>query len=74
MPDEIEAGRLINRYGATAVYGRPLGISEMRRINLAENVERVSRRWQAKGAGAWFAEHPEDQRLLQWVVKVNKHA
>jgi hypothetical protein len=74
MPHEIEAGRLINRYGAGAVYGRLLGVREMRRINLAENLEHICRRWLEPKAGEWFAAHPEQMQLFQWAVKAHTHA
>ena len=69
QPTEIKAGRLIDRFGAPTVYGRPLGYHEMRRILLAESVEHVCRKWNEKGSGKWFAEHPDDTRLLEWARK-----
>lgn len=41
VPSQIEAGRLITRFGVQAVFGRPMTMREMREINLAENVERA---------------------------------
>ena len=40
LPEDIEAGRLIERFGVQAVYGRPLGYGEMRRISIAESIAR----------------------------------
>lgn len=74
MPREIEAGRLISRFGAQSVYGRTLGLRELRRIRLAERVEQVCRRWLAPKAGEWFAAHPDDQELFQWALKAYQHA
>lgn len=69
MPREIEAGRMVNRYGAQAVYGRPLGVREMRRISLAERIEGACRHWLEPNAAEWFAKHPDDLRLFNWAVK-----
>jgi hypothetical protein len=69
QPDEIKAGRLIDRFGAQAVYGRPLSYGEMHRILLAENVEHVCRKWLDKGAGKYFTENPATQSLLTWAKK-----
>ncbi len=56
-PTEIEAARLIDRFGAQAVYGRSLGVREMRRIMLAERVERIARH-------GLDASRPDDNALL----------
>jgi hypothetical protein len=72
-PRWIEAGWLVDRFGAPAVYGRPLGYREMHAIMLAESVERVLRKWQDKNAGKWFAEHPSDKTLLVWAQDAFKH-
>ena len=74
QPTEIKAGRLIDRFGAPAVYGRPLGYEEMRRILLAENVEHVCRKWKDKGAAKYFAEHPDELKTLTWAKEqATKH-
>jgi hypothetical protein len=67
------AGRLINRFGAQAVYGRALGYGEMRRILLAENVERVAQRFLAKDSAKWFQAHPNDLKLLTWAKEASTH-
>ncbi len=72
-PAEIEAARLLDRFGVQAVYGRALSVREMRRIMLAERIEQVARRWKGQGAGQWFAAHPEDAALLAAVKKASKH-
>ena len=69
QPTEIKAGRLIDRFGAQAVYGRPLGYGEMYRIVLAENVEFVCRKWQDKSAGKYFQENPAGLKLFTWAKK-----
>lgn len=66
MPKEIEAGRLIDRFGAQAVYGRTLGISEIRRIVAAENVLNSFRARENAGDWAkWSSDHPELAELLE---------
>ena len=69
QPTEIKAGRLIDRFGAPAIYGRPLGYGEMRRIMLAEHVEHVCRKWLDKNAGKYFTEHPDHKDLYLWALK-----
>jgi hypothetical protein len=70
----VEVARLVSRYGAQAVYGRPLGVVEARRLALTENVEQVCRRWAGPEAGKWFESHPDDMRLLTWAAKAHTHA
>lgn len=72
QPEEIRAGRLIDRFGAQSVYGRPLGYLEMRRITVAENIERICRKWQEKDAAKWFAKHPDDLKTLTWAKEQAK--
>lgn len=43
MPDELETARLIDRFGAQAVYGRPMSFKEMRRILHAEYLVSIKR-------------------------------
>ena len=69
QPNVIKAGRLIDRFGAPTVYGRPLGYQEMQRIMLAERVEHVCRKRQEKDAAKWFAAHPDELRLFNWAKK-----
>lgn len=73
MPVEIELGRLVNRFGAQAVYGRALGLLEMRRITLAENIERACQKWKAPNAGKWFQAHPDDLVIFDWAKKAYTH-
>lgn len=64
-PPEIEAGELVDRFGAQAVYGRTMTRGEMRAILLAETVTRAYRaRAEAKEMAAWVSDHPELQSLL----------
>jgi len=38
VPPDLEAAWLVERYGAQAVYGRPLTVREVRQMSAAENV------------------------------------
>lgn len=66
MPMELEAAYRIQHYGAEAVFGRPLGYGEMRRMTLAENIvadfeaRRKSGNWVS-----WEIEHPDEADLLK---------
>ena len=73
MPREVEVARSVQRYGAQAILGRELGVREVRRFALAENVERVCRKWQDRSAASWFQEHPADMELFNWALKAYKH-
>ena len=64
-PPEIEAGELVNRFGAQVVYGRTMTRGEMRAILLAETVVRAYReRAEAGEVATWAIDHPELQTLL----------
>jgi len=41
MPMELEAANMVDKFGAQAVYGRILGVSEMRRMNLAQKIHQA---------------------------------
>lgn len=74
LPDDLRAGRLVDRFGAQNIYGRPLGYREIARITLAENVERLCRKWKDKGGEKWFLEHPDDLKALTWAqAAYNQH-
>lgn len=71
LPEDIEAGRLIERFGVQAVYGRPLGYGEMRRISIAESIARdyQNRSNYRDKSGAenwseWSAHYPESNARL----------
>ena len=64
-PDELIAGRLVDRFGAAAVYGRPLGYGELKRMLTAENIVNAYRARDASANWAqWATENPELNRLL----------
>jgi hypothetical protein len=72
IPREIEAGILIDRFGAQAVYGRTLGVKEIRRIAAAENVVNSYRSRQASTDWyAWAKDHPDMARLRELGAVLN---
>ena len=65
VPAEIETGRLINRFGVSAIYSGPMGYGEMIRINITENIVSAYRGRKASDNWAeWATQHPEYSRLL----------
>lgn len=76
MPAGIEAGRLIDRFGAQAVYGRVLTVREMRAILTEESVERAYRGEQAaerteEGPPGWARKNPALAALLARALKAH---
>ncbi len=76
MPREYEVGRLIDRFGAGAVYGRLLGVGEMRRIMRAEAIidaYRSRAAWRDEGGALsmadWAAKHAASSRMLNEAMK-----
>lgn len=69
-PDDYKTLGYIDRFGAAAVLGRPLGLGEIRRMVATENVikwhaERArSENWQA-----WAKTNPEKQHALITAMK-----
>jgi hypothetical protein len=69
-PGELVAISYIDRFGAQAVYGRPLGAGEMRRMSLVENIVNAYRaRERSDNWAAWAKEHPRDSELLAQAAK-----
>lgn len=70
MPLEIEALRHIDRFGAQAVYGRPLGYGEALRLMCAENVVQA---YQSRAAypdwTTWAQDNEQANRLLNRAAK-----
>ena len=71
LPEDIEAGRLIERFGVQAVYGRLLGYGEMRRISIAESIARDYQSRDkyrdkdgAENCSEWSARFPEANARL----------
>ena len=64
-PHEIEAGKLLDRWGAPAVFGRALGYGEIQRIHAAEMVVRAYRQSRAAENWAqWYQDNPEVAQVL----------
>lgn len=71
MPQEIEMGRLIDRFGAQAVLGRPMGAKEIRRIMAAEYVLNAYRSMtSSENYAAWVNDHPQEAELLSQAAKL----
>ena len=65
MPKEIELGRLIDRFGAEAVLGRPIGAKEARRIMAAEYVVKAYESMtRSSNYAAWVNDHPREAEML----------
>ena len=71
MPGELEAANMVDKFGASAVFGRTLGVGEMRSMNRAQAVYRVyqSRDRYRDEAGVnnwaeWAQKFPDDNELL----------
>lgn len=70
MPSEYMAGKLIDRFGAPAVYGRPLGYGEMRRIMAVESiVNAYQARARSSDWAKWASENPEHNKALIAAMK-----
>jgi hypothetical protein len=69
IPGDLELLRMVDRFGAQAVFGRILKRSEMRRMVL---VERIVTAYQAmkssEDVDGWIKDHPEDWKLLDYAA------
>jgi hypothetical protein len=65
-PKELDALRAIGVFGAEAVWGRPIGVGEMRRMMAADAIVRahMGRAKHKEGWAAWAAANPEQNALL----------
>jgi hypothetical protein len=64
-PRELAQLKAINRFGAEAVMGRPLGVGEIRRMTTAEAiVGGYQQRARAESWASWASAHPESSALL----------
>jgi hypothetical protein len=65
-PRELDALRAIRTFGAQAVWGRPVGVGEIRRMTFAERIVGAyrSRDKHPDGWAAWAAANPILNRLL----------
>jgi len=70
MPAELRLLHEIDRFGAQAVFGRPLGAGEMRRMMIAETIVNLYRaRAAAENWAAWETANPELAALLNAALK-----
>ena len=70
-PVELEAWQAINAYGAAGLYGRPLGVREVRRMELGARVVRLYQSFHAaKDWLAWQSDHPKDFEFLTFAMKL----
>ena len=66
QPIEEEWSHYIKRFGVQAVFGRPMSVGELRRLNLYERVKNAYlSRSQAQNMATWAKEHPTDNALLE---------
>ena len=76
-PSEFETASLIDRFGAEAVYGRPMRWPEIHRILVAENVEAAYRAYIAAlnsddGASGWAENNPEQAQVAAWAMMLGE--
>lgn len=71
-PRELDALRAIRVFGAEAVWGRPLGVGEIKRMTVAESIVRahVGRATHKAGWAAWAAANPGQNALLNAAMKM----
>ena len=70
-PREIELGRMINRFGAQAVFGRAMGAAEIRRIEISERIVRLYiEREKSDNWAAWVMNNPGDAELLSMAAEL----
>ena len=71
-PRELDAMRAIRAFGAEAVWGRPLGVGEIRRMVVAENIVQAYRARAAHSDGwaAWASANPDANRLLNLAMRL----
>lgn len=67
---EIEAYSMVQVFGAQAVFGRILTVSEMRRMTLARRIyDAVKARGASKSWAEWAEKNPDDNRLVTAAMK-----
>lgn len=71
-PVELDALRAIQVFGAEAVWGRPIGVGEMKRMMVAESIVRahIGRAKHKEGWAAWAAANPDLNALLIAAMKM----
>ena len=73
QPPELETLRRIDRYGSSAIYGRVLGVREIRRMEMAaRTVNTYLSFHESKDWAAWQKQHPQDFEFLTYAIKLYK--
>ena len=73
LPEELRLARLVERFGAQSVYGRPLGAREIRNMELVENIiywyqQKEAQNNQAEWANTYLAENAMLMHALKCAV------
>jgi hypothetical protein len=69
MPAEMELMRMIDRFGAGAVFGRTLKRGEMRRMVISERiVSAYGAMSAAEDLDGWIKAHPEEWKLIDYAA------
>lgn len=70
QPLELEAAKLIGRFGVEAVYGRACGVTELRRMSAALNIESwYHERQRAENWAKWAEDHRNESAALNRAMK-----
>lgn len=65
IPREIELGKVVDRFGAQAIFGRSIGAKEIKRIAMSETIVRLFReRAKAENWAAWVVNNQAEAELL----------
>lgn len=77
LPVELETAWRVDEYGAAAVYGRVLGVGEMRRMSVARRVYNAYQSRDAyrnkdgnKDFAEWAGKYPDAAELLNDAVRM----
>ncbi len=77
LPIELETAWKVDEYGADAVFGRRLGVGEMRRMSAAKRVyvayhnrENYRDKDGKKNFAEWAGKYPYDAELLNKAVRM----
>lgn len=74
IADDLEAARLIDRFGAQVVFGRPMGYEELQRIMWAENANAIYRAYIGRQASnnwaEWAQKYPRENAALISVARL----
>lgn len=72
---ELETLRRVDRYGAASIFGRVLGIVEVRRMEVAARVVNTYRSLHASQDWIeWQKQNPKDLEFLTYAIKLYESA